>query len=118
MFDSALSQHSTALAPVSPNRGRSFDEIREEATARRDLAYPDAVLPAARLRATADGRLDVPGVGELTLTEWSRGQLSRMLGIRWERWFDETLVSPEERADEINRRLQRQKGDWKIRARR
>lgn len=105
------------LVPPRP-RGSSFDEIHAEAVARDDLAYPDAVLPLARLRATPEGRVEVPGIGRLSLTDWSRNQLSRMLGVRWERWFDEALVSPDERADELNRRLQRHQGDWKIRARR
>jgi hypothetical protein len=119
MLESDLSHtRSTAPVAVTGRSGHSFDEVRAEAAARGDLAYPDQIFPLARLHATSEGRLDVPGLGELALTDWSRGQLSRMLGIRWDRWFDETLVSPEERADELNRRLQRHRGDWKLRARR
>lgn len=105
-------------APPPPLRGRPLDEVLAGVHTRADLAYPDAVLPLARLRATEAGAIDVPGVGALALTDWSRAQLARMLGVRWQRWFDEALVSPAERADEINRRLSRHPAEMKIRSRR
>jgi hypothetical protein len=108
---------STATPSPAP-RGIPFTEVQGEVATRAALAYPDQVLPLARLRATETGTLDVPGVGMLMLTDWSRKQLARMLGIRWDRWFAEELVSPTERADEINRRLNRHPGEMKIRSRR
>jgi uncharacterized protein DUF932 len=105
-------------ATRSPSEAQAFDEVRHDVQRRADLAFPDRVLPLSRLRMTELGTIDVPGVGQLAPTRWSRGQLARMLGIRWDRWFDDTLVSPQERADEVNRRLQRNTGDWKVRARR
>ncbi len=99
-------------------RGQTFDEVRSDVSTRADLAFPDAVIPLSRLSMTDEGLLDVPLRGALAMTPWSRQQLARMLGIRWQRWFDGNLVSPEEQAEEIDRRLQRSTGEWKIRARR
>lgn len=102
--------------PTLGRRAYSFDEIRVDVAARATLAYPDQVIPLSRLHATEAGMVEVLGVGVLALSDWSRRQLSRMLGIRWERWFAEALVSPAERADEINRRLSRYGQEAKIRA--
>lgn len=107
-----------AIGHVNGARGRPFAEVLGEATERAALNYDDTVLPLAALRLTEDATLDVPGIGPLELTQWSRTQLSRMLGIRWERWFNDGLVNPSERADEVNRRLQRHTATWKIRSRR
>lgn len=93
-----------------------FPAVLSDVRARAALAYPDAVLPLGRLRATETGLVEVPQVGQLALTDWSRGQLSRLLGLRWQRWFDPTLCSPAEQAEEINRRLSRHSGELKIRA--
>jgi len=118
MHDPALSQNPTkAPVPTRAPRGRSFDDIRSEAAGRGDLALPDIVLPFSRLRATPEGNIAAPG-GELALTDWSRRQLARTFGVRWEHWFDESRVSPVERADELNLRFRRTEGEMKIRSRR
>jgi hypothetical protein len=75
-----------------------FDEIEEREN-------PDAVLELKELRMTVEGTLAVPGLGAFAPTDWARGQLSLLLGIQWQRWF--ASASPEEQADEINRRLGR-----------
>src|SRR5258708_14067213 len=102
MHDPALSQNPTnALVPARTPLGRSFDDIRAEAAARGDLALPDVVAPFRQLRATPEGNIAAPG-GELALTDWSRRQLARTFGIRWEHWFDESRVSPVQRAQDLN----------------
>lgn len=108
---------SQSLVPTH-RTSRSFDVVREEVNARASLFFADQVLPLVRLTATETGELDVPMIGTVSLTPWSRTQLARMLGIRWDRWFSDALVSPAERADEINRRLSRHDGTWKLRTRR
>jgi hypothetical protein len=45
----------------------------------------------------------VPGGPELRMNDWARKQLARMLGLRWDRWFQS--ASGEERAEEVNRRF-------------
>ncbi len=109
-----------ALAP-SPRPSLftvAFPEVLSDVHHRAALAYPDQVLPLARLRATDAGTIEVPGVGALALSEWSRSQIGRLLGLRWARWFDPALCAPAEQAEEINRRLSRHPAEVKIRARR
>jgi hypothetical protein len=97
---------------------KTFDEVFERVTSQAELALPDQVLPLSRLRATDEGSIEVPGLGQLGLTIWSRRQLANLLGIRWDRWFASDLVAPADRAEEINRRFRASSGEWKIRARR
>lgn len=74
---------------------------------------PDTVLPLSQLRMTPDGNIAVPEIGEFAFNDWSRKQLSSLLGLRWDRWFEN--ASPQERADEINRRLSRARDEVKVR---
>ena len=99
-------------------RSRSFDEVREEVARRAGLAVRNVTVAASALRMSEVGTIDVPHVGSFALTEWSKSQLSRELGIRWERWFQDELVSPTQRAEEINRRLARSSTSWVVRLRR
>lgn len=106
------------LGTEGPRNFLTFDEVMTGVVARAALNFPDVTVPLSKIKATPDGLLDVPGVGPLSLTAWSRAQLARLLGIRWDRWFAGSLVSEDERKQEIERRLSRMEGDWKIRSRR
>ena len=117
MFTDAVSSLSPPVLFNSHTNEQTFDEVFDKVTSQADLALPDQVLPLSRLRATADGFIDAPGLGQLSLTTWSRQQLANILGIRWDRWFASDLVAPADRAGEINRRFQHSNGTWKIRAR-
>jgi hypothetical protein len=97
---------------------RTFEEAHAKVTAMSDLALPDQVLSLSHLHATFDGHIEAPGVGQLSLTVWSRRQLANLLGIRWDKWFASELVAPADRAEEINRRFQRSGDTLKIRSRR
>jgi len=100
------------------DRGVPFEVVREEVERRAALALPDQVVEASDLRATELGEIEVPNLGMLNLTDWSRGQLASLLGVRWPRWFSGDLVAPDEQAEEINRRFSRIVGQFRIRARR
>ena len=117
MFTDAVSSLSPPVLFNSHTNEQTFDEVFDKVTSQADLALPDQVLPLSRLRATTDGFIDAPGLGQLSLTTWSRQQLANILGIRWDRWFASDLVAPADRAGEINRRFQHSNGTWKIRAR-
>jgi hypothetical protein len=118
MFTDAAQSLSPPVLFHSHTDEQTFDEVFDKVTSQADMALPDQVLPLSRLRATNDGFIDAPGLGQLSLTTWSRQQLANILGIRWDRWFSSDLVAPADRAGEINRRFQRSNGTWKIRARR
>jgi hypothetical protein len=67
---------------------------------------PDAVVDLDKVRATAEGNIRLPQIGdEFALNDWARGQLAKTLGIRWDRWFEN--ANGQDRADELNRRLAR-----------
>jgi hypothetical protein len=117
MFTDAVSSLSPPVLFNSHTNEQTFDEVFDKVTSQADLALPDQVLPLSRLRATTDGFIDAPGLGQLSLTTWSRQQLANILGIRWDRWFASNLVAPADRAGEINRRFQHSNGTWKLRAR-
>jgi hypothetical protein len=115
----ALAHSPTQASGLYANarHSRTLDQVREEVAVRSSFAFPDVTLPLSALHVTEEGLFEVPEVGALDLTPWSRAQLSRMLGIRWDRWFS-SIVSPRERKEELERRLSRLDGDWKIRSRR
>jgi hypothetical protein len=118
MFASAVPSVSPqVLSHPHPNE-QTFDEVFDKVASQADLALPDQVLPLSRLRATDDGFIHAPGLGQLSLTTWSRRQLANLMGIRWDRWFASDLVVPADRAEEINRRFRASENAWKIRARR
>ena len=117
MFASVLSSAVPHVLSHTPDPGLTYEETLDRVTKRADLALPDQVLPLSRLQATDAGSIDVPGLGQLGLTTWSRRQLANLLGIRWDRWFSSEMVAPADRAEEINRRFSASSGEWKIRAR-
>ncbi|MCC7540587.1 MAG: hypothetical protein IT379_30510 [Deltaproteobacteria bacterium] len=77
------------------------------------LENPDIVLPLRSLRATPGGTVQVPQMGVVAFNDWSRRQCASLLGVRWDRWFENS--SPSERADELNRRFARASGSVRLR---
>lgn len=78
---------------------------------------PDVVVPLRSLRLEPDGRLAVADLGRYAFTDWSRRQCASLLGLRWDRWFEN--ASAEDRADELNRRFARGGGSTvKVRTKR
>ena len=75
----------------------------------------DLVLAAGSLQMIDADHIATPGGDEYRLNDWSRRQLARLLGVRWERWFDNADGAAV--ADEVNRRLARAAGDVKLRSR-
>jgi hypothetical protein len=104
----------TAVAPTTPIRGASFDEVYERVATRAARMQPDVTVHVADLIYTNEGHIVVPGVGPHTLSSLALRGLSSMVGVRWDRWFQS--ASPEERAEELNRRLKRTPGERKLRA--
>lgn len=102
------------LPTLNQVRGAAFDQVHESVAARAARMRPDATVHVADLVFTPDGHVVVPGVGPHELTSLAKRQLASMVGIRWERWFQ--TASPEERAEELNRRLKRTPGERKLRA--
>jgi len=100
--------------PVTAIRGLSFDEVHESVMARASRMRPDTTVHVADLVFTPEGHVVVPGVGPHGMTPLAQRSLASMVGIRWEKWFQS--ASPDERAEELNRRLKRTPGERKLRA--
>jgi hypothetical protein len=75
----------------------------------------DLVVPLRELRLTEAGMLNAPDLGELAFTDWSRGQCAGLLGLRWDRFFENADASV--RASELNGRLARADRSVKLRTR-
>lgn len=104
--------HTSSTAP-SPTNLHELIGVFEAQEAREN---PDATVPLRTLTMTEDDTLLVPDRGDFTFTDWSRKQCASLLGIRWDRWFEN--ANPRERADELNRRFARANGSVKVRTRR
>jgi hypothetical protein len=99
---------------ATPIRGVSFDDVHRRVATRASRMRPDTTVHVADLVFTDEGHVVVPNAGPHALTALAKRQLSSMVGIRWERWFQS--ASPDERAEELNRRLKRTPGERKLRA--
>ncbi len=112
-----LSHISETLSRVVPQMERpspkTLGDLAEHFASLESLENPDVALPLSELRMTEEGTLAVPSQGSFALTDWSRLQLSQLLGIRWDRWFQ--TARPDELADEVNRRLGRRDQTVKLR---
>ena len=104
----------TATPPVRVLKGRSFANVYEAVMARADNMLPDRVVHVSDLKMSPAGHIVVPDGTELRMNPWARKQLSSLLGLRWDKWFQS--ASGEERAEEVNRRFSRIPGELKLRA--
>jgi len=111
---SALPPAPAQGAEVLPlKRTRTLPDLVEQFEEEEEQHNPDAVVPLSQLRATPEGLIDVPGAGACALTDWSQRQMASLLGFRPHRWFEN--ASPQDRADELHRRLARASGDVRAR---
>jgi len=97
-------------------RPRTLHELVDAFRADEALDNPDTTVPLADLRLAENGLLAVPDVGEVAFTDWSRKQCASLLGLRWDKWFED--ASRSQQADEINRRFSRSNGIVRVRTRR
>ncbi|MBI5511434.1 MAG: hypothetical protein HY903_21965 [Deltaproteobacteria bacterium] len=100
--------------PPGGPRGRSFNAVYNDVMMRSEEMLPDQVVHVADLRMTPEGHIELPGGTRYRLNDHARRQLSSLLGLRWQKWFES--ASGEERAEEVNRRFSRTPGEKKIRA--
>ncbi|HQP38749.1 MAG TPA: hypothetical protein PLI95_26370 [Polyangiaceae bacterium] len=110
----AIIANTNNVTPLpEPRRARTLFDLVERFEGQESLQNPDAVLPLNRLRMTPDETIEVPGLGQHVMNDWSRRQMSSLLGLRWDRWFQN--AGGHERAEEINRRLARATDEVKVR---
>jgi len=74
---------------------------------------PDITMNLSDLKMSDDLNIIVPSEGNYALTPWSRRQIANLLGIRFDRWFEN--ATNDEKAYELNRRFSRATGQVKLR---
>jgi hypothetical protein len=101
-----------------------FEDVADRINTLHDRNFKDQVVDLEKVRVLPDGNdkkpgifLDVPSMGKLSLTDWSKRQLGSILGIKFDKWFDPTVVKAEEIQEEMQRRFSRTHESRKIRAR-
>jgi len=102
-----------------------FDDLVDRIHRLHDQNFEDKVVDLENINVVSDGNksrpgvfLDVPEIGKLSLTDWSKKQLGSTLGIKFDKWFDPAVISAEEIQQEIQRRFSRTHEARKVRARR
>ncbi len=90
----------------------TLHELINRLQAAEALENPDRVVAMNTLTMNNNGNIVTP-VGELRLTDWSQTQLATMVGLRWDRWFQN--ADQDDKADELNRRFRRATSEVKIR---
>jgi hypothetical protein len=100
-------------ATISSSPEVQVSALLDQLDAREEAELPDAVVDLSDVRMTNAGTIAVPERGEYVLTDWSRQQLSSLVGVRWTRWFG--AISGDERAVELNRRFARSSERVRIR---
>ena len=104
----------TLAATVDPKEsGTSLTRALEQLVAIEAHNLPDVVIPFRELTWSPAGTVVIPSYGEARPNDWARHQLSVLLGIKFDRWFES--AGPEDRAEEMTRRLRRAKGNVRLR---
>jgi hypothetical protein len=104
----------TLAATVDPKEsGTSLTRALKQLVAIEGHNLPDVVIPLRELTWSPAGTVVIPSYGEARPNDWARHQISNLLGIRFDRWFE--AASPEDRADEMSRRLRRARGNVRLR---
>ena len=98
-----------------PKEDNTLAGLVERLEARDSESLPDRTVPLAKVRMTTDGTLTIPGAyGSHVLTDWARGQLSKAVGLSWDRYFSN--ASANDISEEMNKRLSRATQDVKLRS--
>ena len=105
-----------AVFPPTARETNTLSWLVEHLQEAESRENPDIVISLDQVRLTAAGNLNLPSLqGDYALTDWSRTQLSRLVGLAsWDRWF--VHASGSERAEEMNRRLARASGTVRVRS--
>lgn len=104
--------HASSRSP-SQRSPRTLIDLAETFREYEEKFNPDVVVRLNQLAITTDENIVVPGLGEFGFSPWSKRQLSALLGLKWDRYFEN--ASAQQRADEINRRLARSTEELRVR---
>ncbi|MFW9801035.1 MAG: hypothetical protein ACFFFC_00160 [Candidatus Thorarchaeota archaeon] len=101
-----------------------FEKVHDGINYLADLNYPDKVIELKNIKVAKiqlgtskqNIILDIPPLGLLRLTDWSKKQLGAKVGVNFDKWF--RYSKPHEIEEELRRRFTRTGECAKIRARR
>lgn len=101
-----------------------FEKVHDDINYLADLNYPDKVIELKNIKVAKiqlgtskqNIILDIPPLGLLRLTDWSKKQLGAKVGVNFDKWF--RYSKPHEIEEELRRRFTRTGECAKIRARR
>ncbi|MBF0503394.1 MAG: DUF932 domain-containing protein [Candidatus Riflebacteria bacterium] len=65
----------------------------------------DTVIELNKLKVLDNAKIQIPNLGDYQLTDWSRKQMSLLVGIKYDRWFNN--ASPADQSAELTRRFAR-----------
>ena len=103
-----------SIVPL-PKEDTTLAGLVERLEVRDSEANPDRTVSLNKVRMTTDGTITIPGAyGTYALTDWARGQLSRTVGLNFERYFSN--ARPTDVAEEMNRRFSRATETVKLRS--
>jgi hypothetical protein len=101
-----------------------FEDVSDRIHTLHDRNFKDQVVDLEKVRVVPDNNdkkpgvyLEVPNMGKLSLTDWSKRQLGSILGVKFDKWFDPAVVKAEEIQEELVRRFSRTHESRKVRAR-
>ncbi|MBU1106380.1 MAG: DUF945 domain-containing protein [Candidatus Riflebacteria bacterium] len=103
----------TSINGLAAPGGDGFHELMRTLQAREFMSNPDKTVAIKALTADTGLNIVVPDMGRFALTDWSKSQLSTMLGLKFDKWFENS--SPDDQAYELNRRFARAEGEVKLR---
>ncbi len=98
---------------LKENRPMTLQTLAEHIGIVESHDRPDIITNLSDLKMNDDLNIIVPGEGNYALTPWSRRQIANLLGVRFDRWFEN--ASNDEKAYELNRRFNRATGQIKLR---
>lgn len=98
-----------SILPVKGNIG----DLAMALKTHESVYNPDAVFNLNELNFSSRLSLEIPGRGSFNLTPWARRQAASILGVKWDRWFENADM--EEQAFLLNIRLKRANQDVKLR---
>jgi hypothetical protein len=113
-------RHDADTRPTTPTiierrRPRTLADLVDELREASSRENPDVVVETRALRLSPEGLVEVPSLGAFEFTDWSRSQCASLVGLRWNRWFQN--AGGAERAEEINRRFARATNSVRLRTR-
>lgn len=98
---------------TDPTSGALLPSVLDRLRLEESRYLPDRIVQLSATTWSPSGMLVIAGLGETHVNAWALDQLSGLLGVRFDRWFQN--AGPEEQAEEMTRRLRRARSKVQLR---